>query len=148
MAERKASWSQRWEEWRPSKGALFWSCVSISILTMVIGFTWGGWMTGGSAQEMTQEARRNLAATFCVQRFLNQPDAAARHAALMEISAWQRDDFVQDGGWAKLPTLDRPLGGIAALCADKLATVEAPAGAAQSTTGASTTDQPDTTVVQ
>lgn len=148
MAERKASLSQRWEEWRPSKGALFWSCVSISILTMVIGFTWGGWMTGGSAQEMTQEARRNLAATFCVQRFISQPDAAAQHAKLMEISAWQRDDFVQDGGWAKLPTLDRPLGGIAALCADKLATVEVPAGAAPSTTGASTTEDPDTTVVQ
>ena len=144
MAEK--SLSQRWEDWRPSKGALFWSCVSVSILTMVIGFTWGGWVTGGTAQEMTQEARRNLAATFCVNRFMADADVAAHYAKFMETSDWQRDDFIQDGGWAKLPALERPLAGIADLCADKLATVELPA---QPTTGAPTTGgASDTTVVQ
>lgn len=145
MAEKK-SLGQRWEDYRASKATLFWSCVAVSVLTMVIGFTWGGWITNGTAQELTQEARRNLAATFCVHRFLAGSDAATQHADLMEISDWQRDEFIDKGGWAKLPVLDRPLAGVADLCADKLAKAEVPA---PSTTGASTTGgEPDTTVVQ
>ena len=148
MADKK-SLGQRWEEYRASKATVFWSCVGVSILTMVIGFTWGGWVTGGTAQEMTQEARRNLAATFCVNRFLAASDAATQHAAFMEISDWQRDEFIQEGGWAKMPALERPLAGIADLCADKLAKADVPATAAQSPTGASTTNgESNTTVVQ
>jgi hypothetical protein len=148
MAEKK-SLSQRWEDYRASKATLFWSCVAVSILTMVIGFTWGGWITSGTAQEMTQEARRNLAATFCVNRFLAGSDAAAQHLSFMEISDWQRDEFIQEGGWAKMPVLERPLAGVADLCADKLAKVEVPESAAQSTTGAPTANgESNTTVVQ
>ena len=148
MAEKK-SLGQRWEEYRASKATLFWSCVGVSILTMVIGFTWGGWITSGTAQEMTQEARRNLAATFCVNRFMADSDAAAQHVSFMEISDWQRDEFIQKGGWAKMPALERPLAGVADLCADKLAKVEVPASAAQSTTGAPTANgESNTTVVQ
>ena len=148
MAEKK-SLSARWEDYRASKATLFWSCAAASILTMVVGFTWGGWVTGGTAQEMTHLARRNLAATFCVNRFLADSDAATQHAAFMEISDWQRDEFIQEGGWAKMPALERPLAGVADLCADKLAKVEVPASAAPSTTGASTTEgESNTTVVQ
>jgi hypothetical protein len=148
MAEKK-SLSQRWEDYRASKATLFWSCAAASILTMVVGFAWGGWVTGGTAQEMTQEARRNLAATFCVNRFLADSDAASQHLSFMEISDWQRDEFIQEGGWAKMPALERPLAGIADLCADKLAKVEVPESAAQSTTGAPTANgESNTTVVQ
>jgi hypothetical protein len=148
MAE-KRSLSQRWEEYHASKATLFWSCVAVSVLTMVVGFTWGGWITGGTAQEMTQEARRNLAATFCVNRFMADSDAAAQHVSFMEISDWQRDEFIEKGGWAKMPTLERPLAGIADLCADKLAKAEVPASAAESTTGApSANGESNTTVVQ
>jgi hypothetical protein len=93
MADKK-SFGQRWEEYRPSKAILFWSCVGVSVLTIVVGFNWGGWVTGGTAQELAQEARRNLAATFCVQRFMAASDATAQHASLMEASARQRDDFI------------------------------------------------------
>lgn len=148
MAEKK-SLGQRWEDYRASKATLFWSCAAVSVLTMVVGFAWGGWVTGGTAQEMTQEARRNLAATFCVNRFLADSDAASQHASFMEVSDWQRDEFIQKGGWAEMPALDRPVAGIADLCADKLAKAEVPTSAAQSTTGApATTDASGTTVVQ
>lgn len=148
MAEKK-SLSQRWEEYTASKATLFWSCVGVSILTMVIGFTWGGWITNGTAQEMTQQARRNVAASFCVNRFLADANAASQYADFMKTSDWQRDEFIHNGGWAKMPPLDRPIAGIADLCADKLAKVELPASAAQSTTGAPTaTGESNTTVVQ
>lgn len=145
----KKTLGRRWEDYLPSKTILFWSCVAVSILTIVVGFAWGGWVTNGTAQEMTQQARRNLAATFCVQRFLADSDAASEHASFMKTSDWQRDEFIEKGGWAKMPLLDRPLAGVADLCADKLAKVEVPASTAQSTTGASTaTGASGTTVVQ
>ncbi len=143
MTDKKKPLGQRWEDYRPSKTLLFWSCVAVSILTIVVGFAWGGWVTTGTAQEMTQQARRNLAATFCVQRFLADSDAASEYASFMKVGDWQRGEFIEKGGWAKMPPLDRPLAGIDDLCADKLAEVEAPASAAQSTTGTS-----GTTVVQ
>ena len=133
MADKK-SFGQRWEEYRPSKATLFWSCVAVSVLTIVVGFNWGGWVTGGTAQEMVQEGRRNLAATFCVDKFLAAADAGTQHAALMKASTWQRDDFIDKGGWASLPELDKPVAGVADLCAEKLAKVEVPASTAQSTT--------------
>lgn len=149
MAEKK-SLSQRWEEWRPSKATLLWSCVAVSILTMAIGFTWGGWVTDGTANEMTQQARRNLAATFCVQRFLGSSDAVSEYAKFMKTSDWQRDDFIHDGGWAKMPALDRPVAGVADLCAEKLAKVELPTSTSQSTISgeSTTTGAAGTTVVQ
>lgn len=129
MADKK-SLGQRWEEYRASKATVFWSCVGVSILTMVIGFTWGGWITSGTAQEMTQEARRNLAATFCVNRFMADSDAVAQHVSFMEISDWQRDEFIEKGGWAKMPDRAEPTKRAATLCATQLVALEAPTASA------------------
>jgi hypothetical protein len=111
---------------------------------MVVGFTWGGWVTGGTAQDMVTEGRRDLAAAFCVQRFLAAPDASAQHAALMKEGSWHRNDFVEKGGWAKTPKLDHPITGVADLCAEKLADIEVSPNAAQSENGTENT----TTTVQ
>ncbi len=138
------TFGQKVGDYRASKTTLFWSCAAVAVLTVVIGFNWGGWVTGGTAQEMVQEGRSDLAATFCVERFLASPDAGVQHASLMETGSWQRDDFVEKGGWAALPELERPLSGVADLCADKLADVEVPASTAQSTT--ETPGEGDTTV--
>ena len=58
---------QRWEEFRPSKTMTFWSCVACIGLTILVGFAWGGWVTGGTSKEMAQDAaadaRAQLAAT-------------------------------------------------------------------------------------
>ena len=43
------SLSQRFADYRPSKTVLFWSCAGCVAATMIIGFTWGGWVTGGTA---------------------------------------------------------------------------------------------------
>jgi hypothetical protein len=48
--EKKVSFRQRWNEAQPTKAVLFWSVVAAVILTMIVGFNWGGWVTGGTAQ--------------------------------------------------------------------------------------------------
>ncbi|MBD3307276.1 hypothetical protein GF339_12620, partial [candidate division KSB3 bacterium] len=52
--KKKASLSQRWSEAQFSKTAMFWSLVAVIVLTMIIGFWWGGWVTAGSAEKIAQ----------------------------------------------------------------------------------------------
>ena len=87
----KRSISQRWDELQPSKTMLVWACVGCIAATMVVGFTWGGWVTGGTARGMAgtagDEARGELASVICVESFMAAPDAAVQLAALKELSA-------------------------------------------------------------
>ena len=113
----KRTMAQRWSEYRASKTTLFWSCVVCIILTMVIGFTWGGWVTGGSAKEMAENAastaRTDLAATVCVNKFMNAKGAATELATLKQTSSWKREQFIQDGGWTAMPGVEQPVRGAA-----------------------------------
>jgi hypothetical protein len=99
---------------------------------MVVGFTWGGWVTGGSARTMAEKAsdtaRADLAATICVTKFMNGKDAATQLATLKQTSNWKREQFIQDGGWATLPGLKQPVRDGADTCAQRLAEMELPQG--------------------
>lgn len=131
-----------WSDFRPSKTLWVWSCVGCVVATMIIGFTVGGWVTGGTADEMASEARSNgraeLVAQICVDRFLGATDAASELAALKEQSTWQRDDFIQKGGWVKLAGLEKPVEGAADLCAEELVGMELPAGGETAAAGSET----------
>jgi hypothetical protein len=134
----KQSLSQRFQEYQVSKTALFWSCTGSIVLATVVGFSWGGWTTGGSAQEMADkaaaDARQQLAAVVCVDRFMAAPDANVQLSSLQEItSSYAQGKFVQDGGWATIVpagTADRKASAddrkAAGLCAEELAKREIP----------------------
>ena len=49
-ARDKRSVGQRWSEAKPTKTVAFWCCVASAVLTMIVGFSWGGWVTGGTAR--------------------------------------------------------------------------------------------------
>lgn len=120
----------RWSNFQPSKALWFWSCAGTAVVVMILGFTAGGWVTGGSARQMAEsaadEARTELAASVCVEKFMSGPNAGAQLAELKEADSWSRDDFVADGGWVTLAGMEDPVDGSAELCADKLAEMEAP----------------------
>ena len=107
----KKSISQRWDELQPSKTMLVWACVGCIAATMVVGFTWGGWVTGGTARGMAgtagDEARGELASVICVENFMASPDSAAQLVALKGLSgSYQQRQFVEKGGWAVMPGAD------------------------------------------
>jgi hypothetical protein len=118
------TFSQRWEEFRPSKALWFWSVAGAAVVTMIVGFTFGGWTTGGNAADMAEraarDARAELVATVCVQKFAAEADAAAKLAALKEASSWERNDFVEDGGWVLLTGMEEVVPGAADACVDHL----------------------------
>lgn len=129
--------TDKWNTFQPTKTMLLWSCVACVALTMIIGFSWGGWTTAGTAAEMVDDAahdaKAELAATICAEKFLGMPDVAAQLAQLKETSTWKRDDFIKNGGWVTLAGLEKPVPGAAELCADRLAAVELPVAEVQTT---------------
>lgn len=120
--------SQRWENFRPSKAVWLWSCLGCIALTMIVGFTLGGWVTGGSAKSMSENAaegaRTDLVASLCVDKFAASPDAKAQLAKLKEASSYERDNFIEDGGWSKIQGINSDVSGVADACAANLVAME------------------------
>jgi hypothetical protein len=141
MADNR-SLSQRFDQYQPSKTLWFWSAVGAAVLTVIVGFTAGGWTTAGTAAEMAKtsaiKARAELVANLCVEKFVTASNASQNLAKLKETSSYQRDSFISDGGWVKLAGMKRDTPGAADLCADKLAamhTIPMPSLAEDKTNG-------------
>ena len=132
---------QRLDQYRASKTALFWACVGSVILAISLGFSWGGWVTGGTARAMAEQsaaqARQELVAMVCVDRFMAAPDVGVQLTALKGLpSPRAQGQFVHDGGWAvmdvgssgpNMPVSDSDRRKAAGLCAEQLATQDEPA---------------------
>lgn len=109
----KPSFSRRWEDYQPSKTMLVWACIAAVIATIVVGFSWGGWVTGGTSQNMAKAAgdtaRGDLASAICVERFNAAPDSAAKLAEFKAIpDSFKKRQFVESGGWATMPGQTTP----------------------------------------
>jgi hypothetical protein len=124
MTSSAPGFAQRLETYRPSKAVLGWCCVLSVIATMIVGFSWGGWTTSGTAAAMADKAaegaRASLAAEICTAQFNRKPDAATQLTALNKLENWDRGDFIRKGGWANLPGIKEPVSGSADLCAQQL----------------------------
>jgi len=117
--------SRRWENYQPSKTMTIWACVIAAIATIIVGFGWGGWVTGGTAYKMAMaagnEARAELASTICVERFKAEPNSAARLVEFNAISeAYKKQQFVETNGWATMPGEKSPNRMAAKSCAATL----------------------------
>ncbi|NYT33174.1 MULTISPECIES: hypothetical protein [Rhizobium] len=104
----KTSITQRFDSYQPSKTLLAWACVVTAIATMIIGFSWGGWVTGGTsgkaAAAASETARGELASAICVERFKAAPDASAKLIEFKAITeGYKQRQFVEAGGWATMP---------------------------------------------
>jgi hypothetical protein len=115
---------QRWAGYKATKATLFWSCAACVVATIVVGFTWGGWVTGGTARSMAAAAatsgRDEIVAATCVDRFQTGRDAHGQLAALKELQSWGRGPFIEKGGWATMPDKAKPTATAGRPCADQL----------------------------
>ena len=124
---------EKFSSYQPSKTIWFWSTAATAALTMFVGFTWGGWVTGGAAADRAETAAAGavaeLAADICVERFLAAGDAQIQLTALREESSFRRNGFVEDGGWVTFAGAEKPVKGAGKLCADLLMDAEVPTAA-------------------
>ena len=95
------------------------------LATVVIGFNWGGWTLGSTANKMVEKSAITggiaALASICVDKFQHASGAAANLAELRKVSSsWEQRDFVEKGGWATLPGNDQANSAVAQACANML----------------------------
>jgi len=106
-----------------------WGVAGGAIALAIVGFSWGGWVTGGRAEaESTQRANAAVVVALtpvCVEKFRRAPDASANLVALKKVDSWQQGDFVEKGGWANVlgAKSSEHVSAVAKACALSLAAV-------------------------
>ena len=101
-----------------------WGVVGGAVAAMIIGFTWGGWVTGGTSETRAVERAESAVVAartlICVDNFRRSPDAAANLASLTKIDDYARHTFIEKGGWATMPGSKEPDQAVARACAEVL----------------------------
>ncbi len=86
----------------------------------IAGFTWGGWVTGGTAHDRAMAMSRDdvVAAMVpvCLDMARTDPERAAKLATIRAVSTYQRRDALMEAGWATVPGADAPNRDIAQAC--------------------------------
>ena len=99
----------------------FWGAVAGAAAVAIIGFNWGGWVTGKTAQEITQAAIVDRLVPICVGQFNNDSNKAMKLLEMKKADSWKQADFVSKQGWATMPGATQANSEVAEGCASKIA---------------------------
>jgi hypothetical protein len=95
--------------------------------TMIIGFGWGGWVTGKTASTnstmLVNAALVQAYGPVCIERFKRQPNVEAKWAELTKVETWRRDTYIKESGFATPPGAEAPNSAVADACAEALSKV-------------------------
>ena len=95
-----------------------------AVALAVVGFTWGGWMTGGTARTLAADQSRidvvGALSLICVDKSKRDPQLVERLAAIKAASSWNRGDLVMKNGWATMPGSTEANSQVAKDCAEKV----------------------------
>jgi hypothetical protein len=102
-----------------------WGAVIGSILTMIVGFSWGGWTTSSTAQQNAmKQADAAVTAALVPICLAGEKADGARTKKLGELkaitSSWEQTEFVMKTGWATFPGASDPNRAVAEACASAL----------------------------
>ena len=98
----------------------FWGAVVGAVALAIVGFNWGGWVTGNKASEMAQTAVVDRLVPICVGQFKKDADRVMKLAELKKIDSWKQADFVAKQGWATMPGAKEADSNVAESCADRI----------------------------
>jgi hypothetical protein len=87
-----------------------------AIVAMIIGFAWGGWVTASTSQKMSGDAVLASQAAICVAQFINEPKSQERLIEMGKIESYNRPEFIQKGGWDKMPGQKEASSGVSYAC--------------------------------
>ena len=111
---------------RTNAEPFLWGAVAGAVALAVVGFNWGGWMTGSTAERMAADrADAAMVASLvpiCVSQFQKAPEATGRLTTLKATQSWEQGDYVIKGGWATMPGAGsaEPNRQVAQACAEAL----------------------------
>ena len=86
----------------------------------IVGFSWGGWVTGSTANDRAMAMSRNdVVASMvpvCLDMARSDPARAEKLETIRAGSTYKRRDAVMAAGWATVPGTDAPDRDIAQAC--------------------------------
>ena len=95
-----------------------------AVALAIVGFSWGGWVTGGTAKQMAaNQAKLEVVAALvpiCVQQSKQDPQVVDTLAQLRDAGSWKRSDLLMDAGWATMPGSSDPNRDVARACMETL----------------------------
>lgn len=81
-----------------------WGAAAGAIALAVVGFSWGGWVSGNTSKqnaEILAQSRLVTAMTpYCVAKSQADPQSAERMVALKAAAQYDRRELVMKNGWA------------------------------------------------
>jgi hypothetical protein len=92
-----------------------------AIIAMIIGFAWGGWTTSKTTLKMNEAAVLASQAAICVAQFMKEPNHVEKLKEFEKISlSYMRGEFIESGGWGKMPGQEKADIWVCRACADGL----------------------------
>jgi dienelactone hydrolase len=95
-----------------------------AVALAIVGFSWGGWVTGGTAKQMaSDQARLEVVAALvpiCIEQSKQDPQVLVTLTQLKDASSYKRSDMLMEAGWATMPGSSDPNRNVASACMDKL----------------------------
>ncbi len=103
-----------------------WGAVGGALVTMYVGFNFGGWMTNGSAEAIAKETAATAVAerlgTICVAQFNQDTAKSQKLIEMKDKDPWEIGRYIDKQSWAIMPGDDKPESGVADSCAKQLLT--------------------------
>ena len=101
-----------------------WGAVGGAVVLAIIGFVWGGWVTGGNAQRMAEDMAEvavvGRLAPMCVEQFNQDSRKDQKLKELKKKDSWMRGDYVKKQGWATMLGEKEADSEVAGKCAELL----------------------------
>ena len=98
-----------------------------AVATMIIGFNWGGWVLGKTAETnattLVNAALVQAYGPVCIEKFKHQPNVEAKWVELTKVDTWRRESYIKESGFATPPGSTSPNLAVADACADALSKI-------------------------
>jgi hypothetical protein len=92
-----------------------------ALIAIIIGFAWGGWTTSKTTLKMNEAAVLASHAAICVAQFMKEPNHVEKLKEFEKISlSYMRGEFIESGGWGKMPGQEKADIWVCRACADGL----------------------------
>ena len=95
-----------------------------AVVVSIVGFSWGGWMTGSSAEKMarvraTDEVTQAMV-PICLDIAASDPQREAKLSTVRAAAGYNRQEAVMNTGWATVPGAEKPNRALARACMERL----------------------------
>jgi hypothetical protein len=113
------------KEARAAVKPALWGAAAGAIALAIVGFNWGGWVTGGTSETLVKSSAVTAVVAaltpICVEKFRQATDASANLAEMKKATyVSDQSKFIEKGGWATMPGSTEPNSAVARACAETL----------------------------